>query len=65
MKRQFKIIANAILVFVLIVSVSPPIPVLATPGNVTISGHITYQPRNWNPAIQNYLNGNELFIGTF
>ena len=48
MKKSINIIINALLILMLVMNVMPPFRVEANPGSiVTITGQITYEPRNF------------------
>lgn len=65
MRRQTKNIAFAFLIVVLVMGTMIPQRVTASPGNVVISGQVTYQPRNWDPQRPNWRTGSEMKIDLY
>jgi hypothetical protein len=65
MKRQTVMISCAFLVIMLAIGLINPSRASATPGNVTIQGQVTYQPRNWDPQKNNWRTGNEIQINLY
>ena len=62
MKQQFVKIGGAFFIVVLAMNIILPFHATATPGTVTISGTVRYQPRNWNPQSSNWGLGKEIKI---
>jgi hypothetical protein len=65
MKRQIVKIVGSFLIMVLAISIMAPFRASANPGNVIISGQVTYQPRNWNPSLNNWRTGSEMKIDLY
>jgi hypothetical protein len=62
MKRRIVEIIAACLIVVLALSLMKPLHAAASPGNVIISGQVTYQPRDWDAQHPNWRTGNEMTI---
>jgi len=62
MKRRIVEIIATCLIVVLALSLMKPLHAAASPGNVIISGQVTYQPRDWDPQHPNWRTGNEMTI---
>jgi hypothetical protein len=65
MQRLTVKIIGAFLILVLAMEFIKPLHAVADPGDVTISGQVTYQPRNWDPNNPNMQIGGELKIELF
>jgi hypothetical protein len=65
MKRHAGMITGAIFIMLTTMSMVAPLRIMAQPGTVTISGQVTYQPRNWNPQISNWALGKEIQIDLY
>jgi len=64
MKRNIALIARALLIVVIFISIINPDHVSAA-GTVTIQGTVTFQPRNWNPSQNNWATGREMQIDLY
>ena len=65
MKQKIKMITDAFLIVALVMTVMSPLRVEAQAGNVTIDGQVTYQPRNWNPQLNNWGIGRDIQIDLY
>ena len=65
MRRHAARIISALLIMVIAMSIMQPLRAVAQPGNVTISGQVTYQPRNWNPQFNNWATGREIEVDLY
>jgi hypothetical protein len=62
MQRLTVKIIGAFLILVLAMEFIKPLNAVADPGDVTISGQVTYQPRNWDAQHPNMRVGGEMKI---
>jgi hypothetical protein len=65
MKRHLEMIASAFFILAIVMSVIPPLRANAQAGPVTISGHVSYQPRNYNSSLNNMMNGIDIEINLY
>lgn len=65
MKSYAAMLVRAFLVLLVAIIIIPPPHAAAQHGTVTINGQLTYQPRNWNPQLNNWAFGNEIRIDLY
>lgn len=60
MKKHIQRALSAFVIGLIILTITPTVPVEASYGYVVISGQVTYQPRNWNAQNPNWQVGREM-----
>jgi hypothetical protein len=65
MKRHAAMLVRAFLILLVAINIIPPLRAVAQHGTVTINGQVTYQPRNWNPQLNNWAIGKEIQIDLY
>ena len=65
MKRHAAMLVRAYLILLVAITIIPPLHARALYGTVNINGRVTYQPRNWNPQLNNWAIGKEIQIDLY